>query len=251
MAPGEPVGLAWVELSTGRFVAAGFPAGQLADQLARIAPAECLLAEDAAPLPRAAGRADDGHAAARLGLLAGNGPADAGQALSAPPAWKASASATAPADDQAIRAAGAILDYLAETQKTSLEHIDRLMPYRSSGTLEIDEASRRSLEITRTIREGRREGSLLAVLDRTVTAMGSRLLADWVANPLIDVGGRSARRHEAVDELVADAGAGRRAARDAAAGVRRGAAAGPGDHRPGQPARPELPGPHAPRACRR
>ena len=48
---GDPAGLAWVELSTGRFVAAGLPAGQLADQLARIAPAECLLAEEAAPLP--------------------------------------------------------------------------------------------------------------------------------------------------------------------------------------------------------
>ncbi len=54
------------------------------------------------------------------------------------------------ADAQAIRAAGAILDYLTETQKSSLEHIDRLVPYRTAGTLEIDEASRRSLEITRT-----------------------------------------------------------------------------------------------------
>ena len=90
-------------------------------------------------------------------------------------------------DVQAIRAAGAILDYLNETQKSSLEHIDRLTPYRTSGTLEIDEASRRSLEITRTLREGRREGSLLAVLDQTVTAMGSRLLAEWLANPLTDV----------------------------------------------------------------
>ena len=47
VAPGDPVGLAWVELSTGRFVAAGFPARQLPDQLARIAPAECLLSDDA------------------------------------------------------------------------------------------------------------------------------------------------------------------------------------------------------------
>ena len=89
-------------------------------------------------------------------------------------------------DRQAIRAAGAILDYLAETQKSSLDHIDQLIPYRSSGTLEIDEASRRSLEISKTIRDGRREGSLLSVIDRCVTAMGSRLLADWIANPLTD-----------------------------------------------------------------
>ena len=108
-----------------------------------------------------------------------------------------------PGDDQALRAAGGVIDYLNETQKTSLEHVDRLQSYRSSTALEIDEASRRSLEITRTIREGRREGSLLAVLDRTVTAMGARLLADWLANPLIDVPAIQARQ-EAVAELVAD-----------------------------------------------
>ena len=54
VSPGDPVGLAWVEISTGRFVAAHFPAAQLPDQLARIAPAECLLAEDSPPLPRLA-----------------------------------------------------------------------------------------------------------------------------------------------------------------------------------------------------
>ena len=84
-------------------------------------------------------------------------------------------------DSPALRAAGAVLDYLRETQKTSLAHIDRLTPYRSGELLEIDEATRRSLEITRTIRTGSREGSLLAVIDKTVTPMGARLLADWLA----------------------------------------------------------------------
>jgi DNA mismatch repair protein MutS len=210
---GDPAGLAWVELSTGRFWAAGFPQRQLADQIARIAPAECLLAEDApTTLPSPFGRGARGE-----GL-------NERMMLSRRPAWAFShqtaretlakhfGTATlegfgftdSPADVQAIRAAGAILDYLNETQKSSLEHIDRLTPYRSSGTLEIDEASRRSLEITRTLREGRREGSLLAILDRTVTAMGSRLLAQWLANPLTDAALLRAR-HEAVDELVADA----------------------------------------------
>ena len=59
-----------------------------------------------------------------------------------------------------------------------------MIPYRPGHALEIDEATRRSLEITRTLREGRRDGSLLDVLNRTITAMGSRLLADWLANPL-------------------------------------------------------------------
>ena len=109
-----------------------------------------------------------------------------------------------PADKAAVRAAGAVLDYLSETQKSSLEHIDSLLPYRSGQILEIDEASRRSLEISRTIRDGRREGSLLAVLDRCVTAMGSRLLADWVANPLTDREAIEARL-DAVEEFAAGA----------------------------------------------
>ena len=78
------------------------------------------------------------------------------------------------ADAPALRAAGAILDYLTETQKSSLAHIDRLIAYRPGTTLELDESTRRSLELTRTLRDGRREGSLLAAIDRTVTAMGSR-----------------------------------------------------------------------------
>jgi DNA mismatch repair protein MutS len=199
--PGEPAGLAWVELSTGRFVAASFDGAALPDQLARIAPAECLLPDDAPSLP---------------GFLAEQ------MMTTRRPAWAFSHESAQMTlrkqfgtaglegfgfgddDAQAIRAAGAILDYLRETQKSSLEHIDRLLPYRSTGTLEIDQASRRSLEITRTLRDGRREGSLLAVLDRTATAMGSRLLGEWLANPLTDVAAITGR-HEAVEELMGDA----------------------------------------------
>ncbi len=203
VAPGEPAGIAWVELSTGRFVAASFPKSQLADQLARISPSECLLAEGADPIPGdlreqvMVTRRPDwafGEATARDALakhfgtagLEGFGfTADAG-------------------DGPAIRAAGAILDYLTETQKSSLDHIDRLAPYRTGDTLEIDGASRRSLEITGTIRDGRREGSLLAMLDRTVTAMGSRLLGDWLANPLTDIATINARL-DAAAEMVGEA----------------------------------------------
>ena len=148
------------------------------------------------------------------------------------------------ADAQAIRAAGAVLDYLAETQKSSLEHIDRLLPYHSLGTLEIDESSRRSLEITRTIRDGRREGSLLWVLDRTVTAMGSRLLAEWVANPLTDIAAihAQARRRRGIGR---QSGVVRRFARVAAADLRRRAVVGSRDHGPRQSSRFEFLGPHA------
>ncbi len=201
--PGEAMGLAWIELSTGRFVAAGVSAKALADQLARIAPSECLLSEEMEALPELVGERT---------------------MITRRPAW-AFAQATAEetlvrhfgtrnlegfgftdsAEDRAaVRAAGAVLDYLSETQKSSLEHIDSLFPYRSGQTLEIDEASRRSLEISRTIREGRRGGSLLAVLDRCITAMGSRLLGEWIANPLTDLVAIQSRL-DAVEELKGDA----------------------------------------------
>ncbi len=203
IAPGDPVGLAWVDISTGRFWACGFPARQLADELARIAPAEVLVAEDA---PGLAGPAVEGVLVTRRPAWAFS-QATAEKALAqhfGTASLEGFGFGTASADAQAIRAAGAILDYLAETQRTSLEHIDRLLPYRAAGTLAIDEASRRSLEITRTLREGRREGSLLHVLDRTVTGMGSRLLAEWLANPLTDRLAIEARL-DAVEELVRDA----------------------------------------------
>ena len=63
-----------------------------------------------------------------------------------------------------------------------------IVPYRRGQRLEIDEATRRSLEMTRTMRDGQRDGSLLAGDRRTVTSMGSRMLADWLANPLTDFG---------------------------------------------------------------
>jgi DNA mismatch repair protein MutS len=206
VAPGEPAGLAWAEMSTGRFVAAAFPTAQLSDQLARIAPAECLVAEDTGsplpPLPLCDRMMVTRRPAWAFSLETAGGLLAKQFGTANLEGFGFTPNA---ADDQAVRAAGAIVDYLIETQKTSLAHIDRLVPYRSAGVLEIDEASRRSLEITRTIREGRRDGSLLAVLDRTATAMGSRLLADWVANPLVDVAAIRAR-HETVAELVADAG---------------------------------------------
>ncbi len=198
---GDPhVGVAWAELSTGRFQAAVFPATQLIDQLARISPSECLISDEEK-------RALD----VELPSLP----------LTRRPAWtfgfdtamKALSQQFGTAglegfgfedtDRLAVRAAGAILDYLRETQKTSLDHFDRLIPYRPGASLEIDEATRRSLELTRTLRGEGRDGSLLAVLDRTTTAMGARWLSEWLANPLTELSAIEARL-DAVEELVGE-----------------------------------------------
>lgn len=192
-------GIAWAELSTGRFFAATVPLSKLADEIARISPAECLIAEEA-ELP----------AAWQSKTILTRRPAWAfGLESAASMLQKHFQTATldgfgfADSDAPALRAAGAVIDYLCETQKASLAHIDRLTPYRSGELLEIDEATRRSLEITRTIRSGSREGSLLAVIDKTVTPMGARLLADWLANPLTIPDAINARL-DAVAELLAD-----------------------------------------------
>jgi len=196
--PGEITGVAWIELSTGRFLAAQFPAARLADELARIAPAECLVSEECDPAEL--GLPADLMLTRRAGWTFTWGAAqETLEKQFGRVAWEAFG--FAPGDTFALRAAGAILDYLHETQKTSLAHVDRLLAYRAADALEIDESTRRSLEITRTLREGRREGSLLATIDRTVTAMGSRLLADWLANPLTDRAAIDARL-DAVGELL-------------------------------------------------
>ena len=81
-------------------------------------------------------------------------------------------------DDQqpCLLAAGALLQYVHDMLKADLAHVRRLQPFVSDRFLQLDEVTRRSLELTRTLREGQRQGSVLAALDRTITTMGARLL---------------------------------------------------------------------------
>lgn len=85
-----------------------------------------------------------------------------------------------------VCACGALIDYLLETQKNSLSHISGARSYTNSVYMTLDMASRRNLEITQTIRDKTKKGSLLWVLDKTKTSMGKRLLRKWVEQPLLD-----------------------------------------------------------------
>ena len=85
-------------------------------------------------------------------------------------------------------AAGALLQYLYETQKNSLDHIRHINPYLTSKFMLLDSSSRRNLELTETLRENQKRGSLLWVLDKTKTAMGARLLRTYIEQPLIEKG---------------------------------------------------------------
>ncbi|PIE68409.1 MAG: DNA mismatch repair protein MutS [Deltaproteobacteria bacterium] len=86
----------------------------------------------------------------------------------------------------AVTAAGALLGYIQETQKTSVGHIRALRPINTDNILHIDESSRRNLELTRTIAGAQRQGSLLSVIDHTCTPMGARLLKQNLLFPLQD-----------------------------------------------------------------
>lgn len=100
-------------------------------------------------------------------------------------------------------AAGAVLQYLIETQKTSLEHLTSISPYITSKYMLLDSSTRRNLEIVETLREKQKRGSLLWVLDKTKTAMGARLLRTFIEQPLVDEEEIRARL-DAVEELCSE-----------------------------------------------
>ncbi len=199
------LGLAWVDLSTGRFGLTEVSRRELADELARLDPAEILVSETSLGTPWA---------------RALNGPGQGSVVLTSRPSWDfvpeqarvtlfdhfgTTTLAGFGIEDDAIEvaAAGALVSYLRETQKSGLGHLVRLTPHRLDRVLALDEMTRRSLELTRTLREGRREGSLLQVIDRATTPMGSRLLAEWLTSPLTDLDAIGSR-HSAVAEFVDD-----------------------------------------------
>ena len=98
---------------------------------------------------------------------------------------------------------GGLLSYLHETQKNDLAYISNLQVYSLGQFMELDYTARRNLELTVSLHGGEKKGSLLWVLDKTRTAMGSRLLRQWIEKPLLSVS-RITRRQNAVETLVRD-----------------------------------------------
>lgn len=86
-----------------------------------------------------------------------------------------------------IRAVGGLLSYLHETQKSQLSHVNTLQIYTNKQFMELDYTARRNLELTATLHSGEKKGSLLWVLDHTATAVGARLIRQWIEKPLLRV----------------------------------------------------------------
>ena len=189
-------GLAWVDLSTGRFLLTEVPTAEgLAAELARLQPAETLVGEDVAwpklvsTLPGLRKRQPwhfDGDAARRELCRFFKTRDLLGFGVEGMPL--------------AVAAAGCLLGYVEETQKAALPHLTGMAVENAGETIAMDAATRRNLEID-THQSGRVENTLLGVLDETVTPMGARLLRRWLNRPLRD---RQVLRgrHQAIGSLI-------------------------------------------------
>jgi DNA mismatch repair protein MutS len=200
---GGDIGLAYIDISTGEFACTELAdVAALAAELDRLDPSELLYCEGLAdseelaplrsalqtrwaPLPDEAFAAD----AAELEIKELLGVADL-RGFGLQPR------------SPGVCAAGAVLYYLQASQVHALGHVRRLRPYQLDSFMVLDETTRRNLELFRTIADGRRKGSLIGLLDRAATTMGSRRLRLWISAPLLDPEAID-QRLQAVQILVA------------------------------------------------
>ncbi len=185
-------GLSWLDLSTGEFLVQPVAPSQISAALDRVAPSEILLQDRLAMqdvfaqhkqilTPQPSSLFDAQNAQKRLESLFGVGTLESFGALSRPE----------------TAAAGALVDYVERTQKGKMPRVDRLRQITFGAVMDIDPATRRSLELTRT-QTGERRGSLLDCIDCTVTGAGARLLQTRLSAPLTDLA-EITHRHDQVE----------------------------------------------------
>jgi DNA mismatch repair protein MutS len=212
----KSIGIAAADVSTGELRLSTVTFAELDAVLARLAPRELLLARGSTTLPR--------------------GPVLDGVLVTEREGWEFDEAMARDEiarqfavrgldglgiehhDGVAVGAAGALLRYLKEMQPAGVPHLARPVVERTGDVMPLDEMTRRNLELVDSLRGADAEGTLLAVLDRTTTPMGARLLRQWLLAPLVNRPAIEARL-DAVDALLADASA-RSALRDALDGVR-------------------------------
>jgi len=188
---GEGFALAALEVSTGEFIATRIAGGAtLREEIARIAPREILVARDNPRLETAV---------AKLEFPLTRLPATSfGQPAAEAIAMRFGIEAAA-LDEAMARAAGAALTYVEENFGRELNHLRAPAAYRAAEYMTVDEVSRRHLELVASSDDGR-AGSLLAVIDETLTPIGARTLANWIVYPLLDLA-EIRERHDAVEEF--------------------------------------------------
>lgn len=201
--------LSWVDISTGHFFCMEIDENRLLDELLRLSPAECLLADRRGELFEAEAKELSKNIAQLTNAIITERPAwyfdpyQGHQKLLKHFGTKTLEGFGIDDNDSVIIPAGAIIEYLNETQKTALGHIQSLKKITRTNFLEIDTTTLRSLEVLRTIRSESQKGTLISCLDETLTAMGGRMFRNWLCMPLCDKGAIELRQ-DAVEEAVND-----------------------------------------------
>ena len=203
---GRTGGIAFCDITTGEICCAAFDndaQNHILNELGRFAPREALLSPEAA-----ANRSILEFLSDKLDAMPETGEEKFSLTVASSRMCQ-QFGYTSPADvgleesDGAVCAVGALLQYIDETQKFDLSHVNHLDIFKGGRYMELDWTTRRNLELTETLRSGEKRGSLLWVLDRTRTPMGSRLLRSWVERPLLSAVAIR-RRLSAVGELFDD-----------------------------------------------
>lgn len=203
----ESVGLCFVDVSTGMLYLTEIKENadeKTVDEFARFMPSEILINKEAATLRRFSGFISKKLDATADILSAQNFDFEKSKAVVLKHFERSSLESLDLENKRsAVCALGAALTYLYEAQKTELENIKEITFYNDQKYMKIGISTRRNLEITETMRDREKKGSLLWVLDKTKTAMGKRLIRNWIECPLYDCA-QISKRHNAVQELFDD-----------------------------------------------
>ncbi|PKO91994.1 MAG: DNA mismatch repair protein MutS [Betaproteobacteria bacterium HGW-Betaproteobacteria-1] len=214
IAPGDGLlGLARINLASGQFVLNEIAPGLLAQELQRIAPAELLLTDDFSHA------AIDAIKCSKKRLAPWQFDADSALQTLIKQFETHDLSGFGAGDlTAAVAAAGALLDYVKHTQRTTLPHITSVQVEQSQDYIQLDAATRRNLEIDQTL-QGEGKPTLYSLLDTTRTAMGARLLRHWLHHPLRDVQAINDRQQAVAAMLDSGLGSGYQALRGLLSGV--------------------------------
>jgi len=201
------IGLAWIDISTGEFrvteLAGPAASSRLKSELQRLSPSECLIREwNGLGIDTAIENWSDRLKLSTISDSTLN--LDKARRVLLQHLQAASLEGFGLKDYTAgTIAAAAIILFIDETCKINLKHLRSLGIYQDRDYMEIDYSSRRNLELTASLREGKREGSLLGILDSCSTAMGKRTLRRWMEQPLLDIE-MITKRQDAIGELLDD-----------------------------------------------
>jgi len=182
----QTASVSYVDITTGEFAVTELPLEALRAELTRLHPAEILFPDNQIPLSEGEGRRGEGRFHQTPYPAWRFEPGKCEETLLAHFKATSLAGFGLKSHSPSVRAAGAIIQYLKDTQPDSLALLTSLRSYSINEFMTLDAATRRNLELDETLR-GQRKGSLLGTVDQAVTPMGKRLMHQWVSQPLLDV----------------------------------------------------------------